>query len=132
MTPEEVGTIPTYEADSIKFKNVPAQPYFPTNYINPGANVPQMGAHWVDVTSTEFHGKPFTETFIYGSYDGKVTFFEPMITLEFLKNNNNYERAIPEASKFQKDGYYPTRMRIVKHDGLTDVVLEGFVRRTKS
>jgi hypothetical protein len=131
-TPEEVANIPHFEEDSVKFKNVPGAEYFPANYINPGGGVPQMGAHWVDITSSEFQGKPFTETFIYGSYDGKMTFFEPMITLEFLKTNSNYERAFPVASKFQVDGYYPTKMRVVKHNGLTDVILDGFVSRKKS
>lgn len=132
MTPEEVAAIPAYEADSVKFKNAPAPEYFPATYINPGGGVPQMGAHWVDVTSGEFNGKPFTETFIFGSYDGKVTFYEPMITHEFLKNQTNYERTIPAPAKYQKDGWYPTVMKIVKKDGLTDIILDKFVYRQKS
>ncbi len=51
-----------------------------------GGGVPQMGAHWVDVTSPELNGSTFAQTFIYGSYDGQVNFYEPMITLDFLKN----------------------------------------------
>jgi len=132
MTPEEVAAIPPYEVAKEKFDNRPAPEYFPANYINPGGGVPQMGAHWVDVTSGEFHGQTFTQTFIFGSYDGKVTFYEPMITLEFLKNNSNYERTIAEPAKFQKTGYYPTKMRVVKHDGVTEVILDGFVKHVQS
>jgi hypothetical protein len=132
QTPEEVMAIPAYEVDSAKFKNVPAADYFPANYINPGGGIPMMGAHWLDVTSGELNGKPFTETFIFGSYDGKVTFYEPMITHEFLKSQTNYERVIPAPAKFQKDGWYPTVMRIVQHDGLTDIVLDKMVYRHKS
>ena len=91
-----------------------------------------MGAHWIDVTSSEFNGKPFTQTFIYGSYNGKVTFYEPMITLDFIKNNNNFERAIPQPAKVQKSGYYPTKLKIVKHDGVTEIVLDGMVYRAQS
>lgn len=132
MTPAEVAAIPPYEVDSLKFKNWPAPAYFPPAYFNPGGGVPQMGAHWVDATSGEFNGQPFTQTFIYGSYDGKVTFYEPMITLDFLKNNNNFERNIPQPAKFQKTGYYPTKMKVVRHDGVTEIILDGFVYKTQS
>ena len=132
MTPAEVAAIPPYEVDSLKFKNWPAPAYLPATYFNAGGGVPQMGAHWVDVTSGEFNGQGFTQTFIYGSYDGKVTFYEPMITLEFLKNNSNFERAIPQPAKFQKTGYYPTKLRVVKHDGVTEIILDNFVYRTAS
>lgn len=131
-TPEEVAAIPPYEVDSSKFKNWPAPAYFPPTYINPGGGVPQMGAHWVDVTSGEFNGQGFTQTFIYGSYNGKVTFYEPMITLEFLKTNSNFERNIPQPAKYQITGYYPTKLRVVKHDGLTEIILDGFVHRIAS
>lgn len=132
MTPSEVAAIPPYEADSTKFKNAPAADYLPANYFNAGGGVPQMGAHWVDVTSSEFNGQPFTQTFLYGSYDGKVTFYEPMITLAFLKSATSFERSIPQPSKVQKSGWYPTKLKITKHDGLTDVIVTGFVYRTQS
>ncbi len=132
MSPEAVAAIPPYEMDSLKFKNFPAPAYFPANYINPGGGVPQMGAHWIDVTSSELNGQPFTQTFIYGSYDGKVNFYEPMITLDFLKTNSNFERTIPQPAKVQKNGYYPTKERVVKHDGVTEIVLDGLVYRSQS
>lgn len=131
-TPEAVAAIPPYEVDSSKFKNWPAPTYFPPTYFNAGGGVPQMGAHWVDVTSGEFNGQPFTQTFIYGSYDGKVTFYEPMITLDFLKQNSNFERSVPQPAKVQKTGWYPTKLRVVKHDAVTDIILDGFVFRTQS
>jgi len=132
MTPEAVAAIPPYEVDSLKFKNWPAPAYLPANYFNAGGGVPQMGAHWVDVTSPEFNGQPFTQTFIYGSFDGKVTFYEPMITLEFIKNNSNFERSIPQPAKVQQTGYYPVKERIVKHDGVTEIVFDELVYRTAS
>ncbi len=132
MTPAEVAAIPPYEVDSLKFKNWPAPAYFPVGYFNAGGGVPQMGAHWIDPTSGEFNGQGFTQTFIYGSFDGKVNFYEPMITLEFLKNTSNFERSIPQPAKVQKTGYYPTKLRVVKHDGLTEIILDGFVQRIQS
>lgn len=133
-TPEEVLEIGTYETDSVRFKNTPSSEYYPVNYVNPGAvaSVPQMGAHYLDVTHHEFQGKPFTETFLFGSFDGKVTFQEPMITLDFLKKTSNYVRDIPQPLKVQKSGWYPTKMKILKHDGITEIVLDGFVFRKQS
>src|SRR3990170_5846311 len=133
-TPEEVLEIGTYEKDSLRFKNVPAADYFPAKYINPGAptSVPQMGAHWIDVTSPELNGKPFTETFLFGSFNGKVTFYEPMITLDFLKKNNEYVRDIPQPAKVQTSNWYPTKMKISKHDGITEIILDQFVYRKQS
>jgi hypothetical protein len=132
MTPEEVAAIPPYNMAAAKFDNWPSSQYFPSLYFNPGGGVPQMGTHWIDPTSGEFNGQIFGQTFIYGSYDGKVTFYEPMITLEFLKSNSNFGRAIPQPAKVQKTGWYPTRMRVVKHDGLTDIIYDDFTYRTES
>ena len=129
MSKDERMAIPPYESDSMKFKNFPAPAYLPPTYINPGGGVPQMGAHWVDYTSPELNGVPFTQTFIYGSYNGKVNFYEPMITEAFIKANPNFERSIPQPDKYQKTGYYPTRMRIAKANGVTNIILEGFVLR---
>jgi hypothetical protein len=132
MSEADRMAIPPYEVDSLKFKNAPAPAYFPPTYINPGGGVPQMGAHWIDFTSPELNGAPFAQTFIYGSYNGKVNFYEPMITETFIKANPAFERTIPQPAKFQKTGYYPTKMRIAKANGVTNVILEGFILRQAS
>lgn len=133
-TPEEVLEIGTWEQDSVRFKNTPSAEYYPAKYVNPGAptSVPQMGGHYIDLTYGEFQGKTFTETFIFGSFDGKVTFYEPMITLDFLKKNSDFVREIPQPAKVQTNGWYPTKMRVVKHDGITEVILDQFVYRKQS
>lgn len=117
--------------DSVKLNKLPDAAYIPANHVS-GPGVPMMGAHFIDGASPELHGSPFTQTFIYGSYDSKVVFMEPMITLDFLKNTNNFERTIPQPSKWQQAGYYPTKMRISKHDGVTEIILEAFVQRQAS
>lgn len=127
-----VAAIPPYEVDSVKFKNSPGVDYLPAGYFNAGGGVPQMGAHWVDPTSGEFNGQPFGQTFLYGSFDGKVTFAEPMITLDFIRSHSTFERTIPQSKKVQKSGYYPTVMKILKHDGVTEILLDGFVYRAQS
>ncbi len=113
--------------------NLPTAEYLPANYIAPGPGLPTMGKHWIDFTSPELSGQaPFTQTFIYGSYDGKIVFYEPMITLEFLKNNSNYERQIPQPAKYKTAGYYPTKMKLVKKNGATYITLDGFIYRQAS
>lgn len=121
--------IPLYEQAQARFDNFPAPAFFPANYVPGPGGVPQMGKHWVDVTSPEFSGAGFTQTFIFGSYDGKVTFYEPMITEEFIRNNPSFERSIPQPAQYQKAGWYPTRMRIEKRPGVTSVIIEEFVNR---
>ena len=131
ISKEEQMSIPLYEKDSVKFKNYPAAEYMPANYVPIPGGVPAMGTHWVDVTSSELKGQSFTQTFLYGSYNGKVSFYEPMITLAFLKNNPTFQRAIPQPASVMQTGYYPTKLEVQKHDGVTDIILEEFVYRTK-
>jgi hypothetical protein len=112
-------------------KPVPAD-YVPANYVA-GPPVPKMGMHWIDVTSPEFApGGTFTQTFIYGSNDGKITFYEPMITKAFIDATTQFQRNIPQPAKVQKSGYYPTKLLVVKQDGLISIVLDGFVYRQAS
>lgn len=117
--------------DTAKLNANVAADFLPQRYV-PGPAVPQMGKHFIDVTSPELNGQPFTQTFVYGGYDGKVTFYEPMITLAFLKTTTAFERTIPQPAKYSRAGYYPTKMGITKHDGVTDIVLDGFVQRQVS
>lgn len=94
--------------DTIQFMRPVAEGYIPAPYINIGG-VPQMGAHWIDPTAPVFNGEPFTTTLLYGSYDGEVTFLEPMMTLEHIKAVKTYQEPILQPGKFPVNGkYYPT------------------------
>ncbi|MEN9612080.1 MAG: hypothetical protein RLZZ628_2894 [Bacteroidota bacterium] len=86
------------------FVNPPAG-FLPATYVQEAA-VPQMGMHWVDPASPEFHGERFTSTFIYGSLNGKVTFYEPMITLAHILNTKSRYYPILQATKFAQSGLY--------------------------
>lgn len=127
ISEEEVMNI----TDPVLLYTNPDAAYLPEHYMAGPAET-MMGRHWVDSTSGEFTGHPFTQTFVYGSYNGNVTFYEPMITLAFLQNTTSFERQIPQPQKFKKTGWYPTIMRISRHDGLTDIILDGFVKREGS
>lgn len=90
----------------------------PPDYFAPGAVEPGMGNHMLDLTAPELAGTPFTQTWIYGTWDGKISFFEPMITLEYLQNLEGkvcYNIKTPAA--FAKEGYYPTRYCTSYHPG---------------
>ncbi|RYY52350.1 MAG: hypothetical protein EOO05_22005 [Chitinophagaceae bacterium] len=121
--------IPAYEADSAKFKAFPAPDYLPVNYAPIPGGVPQMGTHWIDVTSPELAGQTFTQTFIYGTYNNNVTFYEPMITLAYLKTAPVFSRSIPQPAKVKESGYYPTEMEVHKHLAQTDITLKSFIYR---
>jgi len=129
----ERNAIPLYEDAPEKFDHYPDASFMPQNFISTPGGVPQMGAHWVDVTSLEFNGQGFSQTFLMGSYDGKVIFYEPMITKEFVDTHSSYVRAVPRPAKVQKNGYYPTKMRLeTTSDGTVNIILEEFEFRSQS
>lgn len=99
----EVGTVPMY--------------YAPTP-----VGVPEMGWHWVDTRSPEFHGQRFTSTFIYGYYNSQLIFVEPMITREFLLAQNTVDLELSVPSKYSFKGYYPTRF-CVNYNATADQIL---------
>lgn len=64
--------------------SVPSQ-FLLAGYSQPGPTVPMMGGHSLDLTSPEFNGGHFSQTFIYGFYGGQEAFVEPMATQAYLE-----------------------------------------------
>lgn len=109
----ERNAIPAYSSGTAaKFDNLPVAGSIPPPYFRLPEGVPLMGVHWANPTSPELNGSKFTETFIMGSYDGKMTFYEPMITLELLNSKPNITKSTPVPTKFPKAGYYPMKYSI--------------------
>lgn len=108
----------------------PDHSHVPAGYDKIPGGVPAMGAHWVDPTSPEFNGEVFTETFIFGSYDGEVTFLEPMFTLAYLQENPKMTKSIKMPDQFDSVwSTFPTEYSI-KFDrsaGEYSISLHGFV-----
>lgn len=111
----------------------------PKNYMHPDfkdvdAVAPAMGNHLIDVTSHEFQGQPFDHTFIYGAYDGRVTFYETMLTLKFLQSQPATCAAIKAAPAVATTGYYPTKRcyRYAKDKDEYSVSFEDFQLRQAS
>lgn len=133
---DERKLIPHYPDASDKFDNFPPAEYLPADYFVPGppggAAEPEMGTHWVDMKAPELQpGGEFKETFVYGSYDGRVIFYEPMITYSHLKNNP-FTRSIPWPAKVQISGHYPKQLHVEHSEGVYKVVLEQFEYRKAS
>lgn len=116
--------------DTIKGNSYPAGNHMPATYV-PGGLVPQMGNHWIDVFSGELNGETFTETFLFGSYDGKVSFLEPMITKDYIDEKlGTFEKEIKQPAVYELTGkYYPTKFGVKKVNGDYRFYLSGFVKR---
>jgi hypothetical protein len=120
-----------------KAANLPALQYRAPFYLD-GATlagapagavaVPQMGMHWLDVRSPELQGaagnpagyRPFTKTFIYGSWDGQFIFAEPMITRAHILEKKTatdaavIDELVPVSTpqRYSPPGFYPSAYRI--------------------
>lgn len=120
-----------------KGERAPEAKYVPEGYaLPPGPAVPEMGNHLVDTADPTYApgGPVFTEVLIWGSYDGRVPFLEPMITKAFFESLKASGRAhvetLAQPQAFQTAGYYPTRYSI-RYDAAEKaylVTLDGLVR----
>lgn len=109
---EERNKITARGEDLVKIRK-PVGSAVPEGYVfAPESEEPGMGGHWADPGSHEFHGKDFTSTFIFGSYDGKVIFWEPMITKAYIESKPNVTMPLKLPAQYGQDGYYPTSYSI--------------------
>lgn len=111
---------------------VPAQ-YMPMDYGNLGLVEGRMGNHLVDTTVSSPDN--LEEIFLYGSYGGRITFWEPMITLKrFGEKLGKVCTDVKLPMAYVQDGYYPTKYCIAYNDkkDVHFVTLEGFVYRKQS
>src|SRR5690606_18027224 len=111
-----------------KANSLPGTDFIPPHYIVPAPPglepaalaEPGMGLHWDDARVPQLQQllgnpdafQPFTRTLIYGSWDGHMTFIEPMITREYLLQRTDETIPIPRPARYQKPGWYPGAYRI--------------------
>ena len=150
---ERASIVPSDPRFQEKADRLPPDRERPESYVvaappgSPAPGVPLMGVHWVDVASPELQGmfgkpeayRPFTRTFLYGSWNGRFHFLEPMITRDHLLARkaavNPAERdeviAVPTPSSYSMPGYYPGAYRITWDEGAKEyrVALTRLVRR---
>ncbi|GGO83355.1 hypothetical protein GCM10011348_26930 [Marinobacterium nitratireducens] len=107
----------------------------PAGFISPGAVEPRMGNHLLWSGAPELNGGEFTHTWIYGTWNGYISFWEPMITREFLQSHPNSCFDIPALPTAAKNiGWFPTEY-CVEFDEESDqhfVYLTAFTRLGQS
>jgi hypothetical protein len=106
----------------------------PEGYVDVGAAVPAMGNHLVDSRDPELADPTlgFSGTFIYGTYDARLIFLEPMISHAFLASRPDRCTPVRAPEAVEIAGYYPTSY-CVRYDAASAtyrVSLEGLVLRS--
>lgn len=94
-----------------KAERLPQPEAVPAGYVLPplpATLVPRMGVHWVNGEAEELNGKPFRQTFIRGSWNGRMIFHEPMITKAYLESRPNVVFPIAQARCHEPAGHYPS------------------------
>lgn len=101
------------------------------DFVDVGAVAPAMGNHLIDPTGPEFDGAPFTRSWIYGAYDGRIIFYEEMLSLNYLKSGPNECFPIKTTPEVDKSGYYPSTIctRFSTADSSVSVSIEDFTYR---
>jgi hypothetical protein len=114
-------------------KPVPVN-YVPPNFLELGLVAPAMGNHLIDPTTHEFHGEKFTCHWIYGSYDGRVIFYEEMVARSYMLSRPDACFPIRSPDAVALTGYYPTRSCVRYASGKDEysVSIEDFVLRKAS
>lgn len=116
ISPQQRLQITATGEDLARATQMPAPEFLPPNYVptEDGAE-PYQGSHWADSTAPEFqpplHG--FDKTFLYGFYDGKISFLEPMIARSTFAPQKGFTAAVPTPSQYAKAGVYPTRYKLI-------------------
>jgi hypothetical protein len=133
ITEAERALITAKGDDLLRSRKQPAAEFVPEGYVYvPDSEIPRMGAHWVNPLSKELQGHSFTTTFLYGSYDGRLIFAEPMIAKSFLETKTNVTELIKLPAKYARaNAYYPTKYS-VRYDPVKreyTIALEGMTLR---
>src|SRR4030095_167690 len=121
--------------DQFQIARKPLPPnYVHADYKDVEAVVPAMGNHLIDLTGPEFGKQPFARSWIYGVYDGKVIFYEEMVTRAHILSKPNACTPIKSPKAVEVSGFYPTIscIRNTPASGEHTVSMEGFVYRNAS
>jgi len=126
ITNAERMAIPPYPLAMAAFDKLPPAGFIPAGYVADPGGVPQMGKHWGDRSVAP---GTFTKTMVYGSYNGQVTFVEPMITLDVFQKAATFSLPYAQPTLFAEHTYYPTKYNFFVKNGSYYVTLTHFVMR---
>ena len=128
ISEQEQTSIPPYPLAPASFDNLPPNSYWPDLYVPTPGGVPTMGKHWINTT----FAPPFSKTMIYGSYNGRFTFVEPMITRDYLLQGDSFSEAYSQPHVFVPNNkFYPQTYNIYKDDASSKhyITLSNFAWR---
>jgi hypothetical protein len=142
---DQMQIVPTAPDFAQRSARLPDTRYVPAGYVAANmlmnapaaaATVPMMGLHWIDASAAELHGQSFTSTFLWGSFDGRFIFIEPMITKAYIESTKAVTgKAIVMPLKapatYERSGYYPDRYSITWDAAAKEyrIALDGLARR---
>lgn len=125
--------VPADPADAaeleVRGSRPPEEGFMAAGYVNPGGStLPRMGSHWIDPASHEFHDESLDKTFIYGTWDGRLVFAEPMIARAYLESRPDVTVEIPTPARYARPGWYASAYRVAWDEvaGEYRVALTGF------
>lgn len=133
LTPKERFAMKArpYETFKKKAYKLPPMGSVPKGFIEPHqAAEEHMGVHWIDTNGEEFHGHQWDKSWIYGFFDGKNVFWEPMIAHTYLLTKPNATIPITQPALYPKSSYYPTAYSINYANGEYSVSLNGLTFRS--
>jgi hypothetical protein len=113
----------------------PASCFPGDNYTNLGAVAPYMGNHFLSTSAPEvaaaFSGgnglAAWNHTWIWGGYNGEITYFEPMVKRSFLLNPEDMCYPIPGMPEnFALGGWRPSEYCVTVVEGGVRVELRSF------
>lgn len=116
-----------HATDPARIANLPGADYLPPNYIAAAQGLPRVGLHWHNETAPEYNGQPLDQSLQFGSYDGKLNFYEWIIPITKLTPGFSFDRPIPQPAKFKTAGYFPTSIQINMTDNTITLTLSQFV-----
>jgi hypothetical protein len=120
ISPEERRAITEKDHDAFveKAYKQPSVDLLPFGYKTVAkAAEPRMGTHWFNFGASEFHGSKWEKSFNIGSYNGKIVFWEPMISIAYLETKPNVTLPIKQPLSYPQTGYYPTEYSINYKNG---------------
>lgn len=114
-----LALIPSDDIQAIRFEDpkgqiLPPPGFMPSKAVAqrlPGGgylNVPGEGVHWYYKDAPEWNGGPFSETFLWGSFNGKVDFLEPMVSYQAMISTAKFEKKIELPKCVAKSAFYPS------------------------